>query len=158
MSKLIIIRGQQNSGKTTTTGLVYSELLKIAEIKHRINGKDVESNSLEYNKDSGDLIDFSAVITINSKKIGIISAGDDPNDLERKINNFIKKEIEIIICCARSRNVKGSSYRMIIDKFSKNNKILKEVWVSHSPNRDEKETIKKQSVSEIIKAVNEGIK
>ena len=92
------------------------------------------------------------------KKIGIISAGDDPNDLERKINNFIKKEIEIIICCARSRNVKGSSYRMIIDKFSKNNKILKEVWVSHSPNRDEKETIKKQSVSEIIKAVNEGIK
>lgn len=157
MAKFIIIRGQRDSGKTTTAGLVYSELLKISETKHRFNGKDVESNSLEYNKVSGDLIDFSAIVTINSIKIGISSAGDVPKELEKNINNFINKEIEIIICCSRSRNVKGSSYRMIIDKFSKNNKILKEFWVSYSENKADKESIKKHSVLEIIKIVNNNV-
>lgn len=51
MAKFIIIRGTKDSGKTTTAGLVYIELLKIAETKHSFNGKDVETNSLEYNKE-----------------------------------------------------------------------------------------------------------
>jgi hypothetical protein len=157
MAKFIIIRGQRDFGKTTNAGLVYSELLKISETKHRFNGKDVESNSLEYKKDSDELFDFSAILTINGKKIGISSAGDVPTELERIINNFINKGIEIIICCSRSRNVRGSSYRMIIDKFSKNNKILKEIWVSHSVNKADKESIKKNSVSEIIKIVNDNV-
>ena len=58
MTKLIIIRGQQNSGKTTTAGLVYSELLRISKKEHKFNGKDVEVNSLEFNKDTGTLLDF----------------------------------------------------------------------------------------------------
>lgn len=158
MAKLIIIRGHANSGKTTTSGLVYSELLKFAETKHKFNGKDVESNSLKYSKESGDLFDFIAILIINSKNIGIISAGDNAKDLKQEINNFINKGIEIIVCCARSRNVKGSSFRMIIDQFSQNHKILKEVWVSHADNKDDKVIVKKESVSEIIKIVIENTK
>ena len=157
MAKFIIIRGKGNSGKTTTAGLVYSELLKISETKHRFNGKDVESNSLKYKKDSGDLFDFISILTINSKKIGILSAGDVSIELEKNINSFINIGIEIIICCSRSRKVKGSSYKMIIDKFSKNNKIIKEVWVSYSANKADKESIKMHSVLEIIKIVNDNV-
>jgi len=157
MAKFILIRGKQNLGKTTTAGLVYCELLKISEIKHMFNNKDVEVNSLEYNKDTGDLLDFNAIITMNSKRIGIISAGDDSTDLENKINDFMEIGTDIIICCTRSRSVKGSSQKMIIDNFSKNNKILKEKWVSHSPNKADKESIKRQSVSDIIKIVIDNL-
>lgn len=158
MAKFIIIRGQENSGKTTTAGLVYSELLKLSEIKHLFNNKTVESNSLKYNKESGDLLDFKSILTISGKCIGIVSAGDSPSDLEKEIDNLISINIDVIICCARSRNVVGSSIRMIINKFSAKNEILKEVWVEYSQEKKDKETTKKQSVSEIVKVIKEYVK
>ena len=153
MAKFIIIRGTKDSGKTTTAGLVYIELLKIAETKHSFNGKDVETNSLEYNKENGNLIDFKVILTIKSKKIGIVSAGDVANWLEKDIDNFIKENLDIIICCTRSRNVKGSGQRMIIEKFSINNQILKEVWSKRSPIKDDKEIIKIQSEAKLTQAI-----
>jgi len=158
MAKFLIIRGQENSGKTTTSGLVYSELLKFSETKHTFDNETVESNSLKYDKKSGDLLDFSSIITINGKSIGIVSAGDSPTDLEKEINSLININIDVIICCARSRNVEGSSFRMIINKFSAKNEILKEVWVEHSEEKKDKETKKKQSVSEIVKIIMDFVK
>ncbi len=158
MAKFIIIRGKKDSGKTTTAGLVFIELLKISELKHLVNGKDVVSNSLEYNSDTGDLKDFSAILTINSKKIAIISAGDEVNPLANNINDFIANNINIIICCARSRNVKGSTYRMIIDTYTKDHQILKEIWVYYSIDKEDKDVIKKASVFEIFEIVNKYVK
>lgn len=103
------------------------------------------------------LIDFKVILTIKSKKIGIVSAGDVANWLEKDIDNFIKENLDIIICCTRSRNVKGSYQRMIIEKFSINNQILKEVWSKRSPIKDDKEIIKIQSVLDIVKTVNVNI-
>lgn len=153
MTKFILIRGQQNSGKTITAGLAYSELLKICEAKHIFNGKEVEINSLQYNKDNGALFDFTAILNLNSKRIGIISAGDLPGDLETEINRFIKQGINLIICCSRSRNVAGSSYRMLTTTFSREHNILKEIWVSYSPDEKDKLRIKAKSVSEIIELI-----
>jgi len=154
MTKFIIIRGQQNSGKTTTAGLVYIELLKICETRHIFDGKEVEVNSLKYNKNTGALFDFTAILKVNGESIGIISAGDIQNELENEINNFIKIGVNLIICCSRSRNVKGSSYRMIKSKFSKENNILKEIWVSYSPDDKDKLKVKTKSVSEIINHIH----
>lgn len=153
MTKFILIRGQQNSGKTTTAGLAYSELLKICEAKHIFNSKEVEINSLQYNKDTGALFDFTAILKLNSKSIGIISAGDLAEVLENEIKKFIKLKINLIICCSRSRNVKGSSYRMLTTKFSKEHNILKEIWVSYSPDEKDKLRIKAKSVSEITELI-----
>lgn len=157
MTKFIIIRGQQNSGKTTTAGLVYTELLTICETtKHIFNSKEVEINSLQYNKNTGALFDFTAILMVNGKNIGIISAGDLPNELETEIKNLIKIGVNFIICCSRSRNVEGSSYRMIKSNFSKEYDILKEIWVSYSRDDKEKLKVKTKSVSEIIKLINEN--
>lgn len=154
MAKFIIIRGQRNSGKTTTCGIVYTELLRIAEVRHIFNDKDVETNSLEYNKENGSLKDFKAILTIKGKMVGIISAGDVADLLEKDINDLIDKKIEIIICCTRSKDVPGSSQRRINEKFTPNNQILIEVWSQKSQIEDDKEIIKMQSVFEIIKTVN----
>lgn len=157
MANLIIIRGERNSGKTTTAGLAYIELLKLSEIKHLFDDKEVICNNLKYDDISGDLKDFRAALTINNKKVGIISAGDFKDELKKWIDDFIAENFEIIICCSRSRNVKGSSYKMLIDEYSLTNKILKEIWISHSPNKDEKESIKMKSVLEIIEIVTDNL-
>ena len=153
MAKIILIRGRRNSGKTTTTGLVYSELLKISEIDHKFNNKEVSKNSLTYDNKTGDLIDFNAVIRIKGK----ISAGDVADDLKAQLSIFVKINIDIIICCARSRNVDGSSYKMIITDFTKQNPILKEVWTKFSSKKEEKEIVKKQTIEEIVNLVTSNI-
>lgn len=153
MAKIIVIRGERNSGKTTTTGLVYSELLKISEKEHNFNNKTVTENSLVYDKKTGDLFDFNAVITVNGK----VSAGDLAKDLKVQLNIFIEINIDIIICCARSRNVDGSSYKMIIIDFSKQYPILKEIWTKFSSKKEEKETFQKQTVEEVLKLINNNI-
>lgn len=157
MAKIIIIRGERNSGKTTTTGLVYSELLKISEKEHKFNNKTVTENSLVYDKKTADLFDFNAVLTVKGKTIGIVSAGDVAKDLKIQLNIFIEINIDIVICCARSRKVEGSSYKMILDDFSKQNPILKEVWTKFSPKKEEKETIKKHTVEEVLKLINNNV-
>lgn len=157
MGKIIIIRGERNSGKTTTVGLVYSELLKISEKEHKFNNKITTENSLVYDKNTGDLFDFNAIIKIKGKTIGIVSAGDVAKILKIQLNIFIEINIDIIVCCARSRNVDGSSYKMIINDFSQQNPILKEVWTKFSAKKEEKETVKIQTVEEIIELINSNI-
>jgi adenylate kinase family enzyme len=152
--KIIIIRGAINSGKTTTTGLLYSELVNIAEIEHIFNGETVNTNSLKYNK-RGDVIDFTSVLIVGKIKIGIVSAGDVAKDLKHNIKIMISLNIDILICCARSVNKKGSAYKMIIDDYSKEHKAIKEIWTEYSEKFDQKKDIKKKTVNEIINLIKE---
>lgn len=52
-----------NFGKTTTSGLVYSELVKISEREHTFDGMKVTENSLQSNK-KNEVIDFTSVLII----------------------------------------------------------------------------------------------
>lgn len=154
MAKIIIIRGTQQSGKTTTTGLVYQELLKICAKEHKFNNIQVDKNSLIYSE-NGDTVDFTAILNSRNKTIGIVSAGDVANDLEIEINIFIKINIDIIICCARSKNIAGSSYRRILDKFSETNTVVLEIFTEHSENKEHKNEVKKKVVDKIVGKVKE---
>jgi len=154
MAKFILIRGYENSGKTATAGLVYCELIKIAQKEHIFNFIQVNENSIKLNDSNDSFIDFTAIMTINTKQVGIISAGDIPTDLENLINLFLSKSVDIIICCTRSRNVIGSSYRMIQEKFLPANEIVKEFWVSYTLIKKEIFTVKEASVMEIINQIN----
>lgn len=157
MTKFILIRGNKDSGKTTTAGLVYAELLNNCDDKHIFNGQETTINSLQYNNKTGALLDFTAILKVNNKSIGIISAGDIPKDLAIEINKMLNFGVNLILCCSRSRDVKGSSYRMIKDKFSEKLKILKEIWVAHSPNDIDKLQIKLKSVMELTKLIKDNL-
>ncbi len=152
--KIIIIRGTMNSGKTRTSGLLYSELVKIAEREHTFNGKAVIENSLKYNK-KNDVLDFTSVLLIGKLKVGIISAGDIAKDLKDNIKIMISLNIDILVCCARSKNQKGSAYKMILDDFSKEYKIIKELWTEYSNDPEQKNNIKKKTVQEIMNLIKE---
>lgn len=147
--KIILIRGTMNSGKTTTSGLVYSELVKISEKEHTFNRKKVTENSLQFNQ-KNEVIDFTSVLIIGKLKVGIISAGDIAADLKCNIEVMISLDVDILICCTRSRNQKGSSYRMISDYFSKEHEIIGEFWIEFSKDPEQKNSIKQSTVKKII--------
>lgn len=156
MAEFIIIRGNQQSGKTTTTGLVYQELLKICDNRHEFDDKEVDRDSLKYDE-NGNTYDFKAVLTFKDKKIGIISAGDIASDVRVNLKAQIDRNIDIIICCARSRNVAGSTYKMIIDEFTKANNIALEIFTKFSVDKNEKYSIKKDTVDKIVSKVKDLI-
>ena len=147
--KIIIIRGVMNSGKTTTSGLVYSELVDRAAKEHTFNTEIVNKNSLKFNEKK-ELLDFTSVLIIGKLKVGIISAGDIAKDLKLNIKLMISLEVDILICCARSRNQKGSSYRMISEDYAKDHKVIGEFWTEFSSDPEQKDSIKKTIVEKII--------
>lgn len=152
MAELIIIRGEQNSGKTTTAGLVYQELLKHADKKHKFNDQEVILNSLRLSN-KGETWDFTAILNIGGKQIAIVSAGDVASILKVKISILIEIEVDIIICCSRSVNRTGSSYRMILDTFAKENNIALEIYTKFSKNKQEKDEVKQAVVKRIVDKV-----
>ncbi len=111
--QFLVIQGKCNSGKTTTTRMVYKELsLRASEVKflcNRDNNQWVTGVDLP-----NDPADFTALMTVNGKKVGIISAGDVATTLERDIKNCIQEGADIIICCVRSR---GSSLKLLKDNY-----------------------------------------
>lgn len=159
MAEFIIIRGRQSSGKTTTAGLVYQELLNHCDKSHKFNDRTVNTDSLEYSDDGLQAtIDFTAELVCKNKKIGIISAGDVARAVRITLNLFISTNIDIIICCARSVNKEGSTYRMLIDEFLINNSKALEISTEYSDNISNKYEIKSHVVETIINKVLELVK
>ena len=154
MAEFIIIRGNQQSGKTTTTGLVYQELLRICDNRHEFDNKEVDRDSLKYDA-NGNTYDFKAVLTFKDKKIGILSASDIASDVRVNLKAQLERNIDIIICCARSRNVAGSTYKMIIDEFKEANNIALEIFTKYSVDTNEKYSIKKDTVDKIVSKVKD---
>ena len=149
MAKFIIIRGSQSSGKTTTAGLVYQRLLGLCDIKHKFNDAVAECDCLGYPQNMA-TIDFTALLTYKGKTIGIISDGDVASEVRDKIKIFIKINVDIIICCARSRNKSGSTYRMIIDEFDGKNSIELEAWATYEDDEKFKFSSKKEIVTKVV--------
>lgn len=152
--KIIILRGKMNAGKTTTCGLVYSELVKIANKEHLFNRETVFEDSLRLTTEGKSVIDFTAVLTIGKLKIGIISEGDIAEKLNCAVEIMKLLKVDVIICCARSVNSKGSSYRMILDNYAKEHEIVKEVWVKRSEALKDKFQAKEKAVNEVISHLN----
>ncbi|MEY3498425.1 MAG: hypothetical protein RL308_94 [Bacteroidota bacterium] len=152
MADLIIIRGQQQSGKTTTTGMVYQALLRLSEPEHEFDNRLVSKDSLRFNS-HGSTMDFTAILTVKNKRIGIVSEGDIADFVRPKLRTIINRNVDIIICCARTRDRSGSTYRMILDEFASEHRIVSEIFTEFSENREEQFTIKEPIVNEVVETV-----
>ena len=124
MARFIVLKGNPNSGKTYTMWMVYhmlSCLLKDTKVKHEFKLGEgswysfYEPNPIAFNDRNA--TDFMAKLNIHGQKIGIISEGDEVKPLENKINELLKEDIDVIICCVRARNTKNSTFKMFMTKF-----------------------------------------
>lgn len=159
MENNIIIRAGVNGGKTTTCGVLYEELKKIAEFSKLYDYNFNEIETLKYSK-QGNIIDFIAILIVNGKVIIIISQGDIADWLKKlldkledvmlikKLTNDLSDKIDFYILCARSQMRKNSTIEMLYNRIPENNR--KEFWTIKSENLREKKTVKMGIVTEII--------
>ena len=142
MSNVIIIQGEGNSGKSTTAGFVYEDLIKQNPGSHQFktNGTGlitVINDARQYYK--GELYDFVAVVDVGGKIVVIISAGDEWPKLLVEINGLPYYDVLIVTARTRTsktfKNLKSLFGKQIIHieriyKQANNSKVLKQNYVN----------------------------
>lgn len=110
-SKAIVLWGRENTGKTTTLNLLIYKLINIGAnvLSGNFSSTALINNYLTEN--------HYAVFEYDSKKIAVITAGDNDKTLDDYFSK-IGYDCDIYICASRT---KGSSCNYIKTLFSDNN-------------------------------------
>ena len=146
--ELIIIRGRQNDGKTTTATLLHNVL-----IEYGANVKMVRTNG-NYLSVGTWMVDFQSVLDWGNKRIVIISEGDDKNRLSELMDGLINDyRPDIVVVCARSRDIDGSSYRMLTEKYQDLIKPENEFWTQFVDDYSRVMEVKRPIVELIINRI-----
>ena len=143
--ELIIIRGRQNDGKTTTATMLHNELV-------------ARSNAVRLLKTNGDYLpvgnevrDFRSVIDIKEKRIAIISAGDVDDVLNDEMEELIYEyRPDIFVVCARAQDREGFAYRMLKENYADLIKEENEFWTEWTDNPNDAMTMKQKVVDKIV--------
>jgi thymidylate kinase len=146
--ELIIIRGRQNDGKTTTATMLHNELVARSTAVRllKING--------DYLPVGNEVLDFRSVIDIKEKRVAIISAGDSCDVLNEEMEELIYKyRPDIMVVCARAQDREGSAYRMLKENYTDFIKEENEFWTEWAENPDDTITIKQSVVEKIVNRI-----
>lgn len=161
MTKFIILRGCENTGKTTTCNYVYKQLLKSANTEHLFGWPEVSltmvtKDSRGYDK-KGLPVDIKSVMTIGNKKVGILSRGDivEPA-FTKSINEVLSQNVDVFLCCTRSKNRNNSTYAYI-EEISKG--YPREVfWTNVTEIAEKVDTVKRKQAEEITEYILDELK
>ncbi len=160
-TQFIIIRGNKDNGKTTLCAEIYKQLLPHAEQKHKFGKQNqklqtVFKDSIQRDK-KGRTCDFQALLTIGDKHVGIYSMGDYvPDFFKVYVQVFIDLEVDIFVCCTRSRNKVKSTFRYIEETYKEFNKQV--FWVDYVPNKEEISNVKQRQAKEIVQFILNELK
>lgn len=146
--ELIIIRGRQNDGKTTTATMLHND---IVERGARVRLLRTNGNYLSI---GNWMVDFQSVLDLMKKRIVIISEGDDDKRLEDLMNELTDiYRPDIVVVCARSYNREGSSYRMLTERYADIMVSENEFWTEFSEDHTQMQNIKKIVINKIINRI-----
>ncbi|MDE5690663.1 MAG: hypothetical protein K2I13_00345 [Alistipes sp.] len=93
MKKIIMLRGKDYSGKTTTLNLVYDEL---------VNNRKAKVCSYVKLGWKGD--DFACTLDYNNQKVAIFSMGDYVDDIRRAIDYYAHKSVDVLVIANRNKS------------------------------------------------------
>lgn len=146
--ELIIIRGRRDDGKTTTATLLHNQLLECGASIKLLN---TNGNYLSV----GDwVVDFQSVLDFGKKRIVIISEGDDDDRLAELMEWLIDDyRPDIVVVCARARDVEGSSYRMLTERYKDLVKPENEFWTEFADDRSKMLDVKRPIIELIINRI-----
>lgn len=151
--ELIIIKGDTNSGKTTTAALVHNELAWYNHAK--LIWLMLDNHCIPVEKE--DLVpNFRSAMVYKDKTICIVSHGDNLDYFEEYVNEIIPwYNPDILIVCSRTS---GYVCDKIWEKFGsiiKDENIFTLTPNHKSAGEKDKVTVKKDLVSEIMNRINE---
>jgi len=146
--ELIIIRGRQNDGKTTTATMLHNDIVnRGARVRLlRTNGNYLSVENW--------MVDFQSVLDLMKKRIVIISEGDDDDRLAELMEELTDDyRPDIVVVCARSYNREGSSYRMLTERYADIMVFENEFWTEFSEDPTQMYNIKKAVINKIINRI-----
>lgn len=151
-TRFLILRGKENSGKTTLCAEVYRQLLPFAKEKHLFGKcceqmKIVVQDSIKVDE-QGNTCDFQALLDVVDKKVAFFSMGDKVSEcFKTGIQSFIDKNVEILVCCTRSQNRKNSTFKYIEETYT--GFCKKVYWTKYAPNKRDMSGVKQEQAEEI---------
>ena len=137
-TKLYIIKGKENAGKTSTCWMLLNKLKEQVEIYEYwdIRSSQVyvfDSERLAYIDKRKRACDFVVIITlkITHQRIAIISAGDEEWRLKKDIFYMLYRGVTHIVCSARMQTRSNSTWKMLNRVFTRQQIVcVEEVYFS----------------------------
>ena len=138
-TKLIIIRGNANTGKSTVAACVHNLLVDM----YKLEDKPIPLD------DEACVSTFHSNLVVEGRSIAVISEGDREQKLKEQIDDAKSRNANIIVTCLRSKNRKGSSCRMMMTDYPELYNESVQVWTSFSTDKSMIIPLKK-AVAEVI--------
>ena len=129
---LYVIKGEPNSGKTTTCWKLLKKL-KPRVVCYNYWELFTFHHAVKYNKKKQcyefpdlklkkrDIVDFITIIHLDSNnpnsKVAIISAGEDPFYVKRAIHKALGENAHYIVCCEHLEDEPETTNRILHDEF-----------------------------------------
>ena len=146
--ELIIIRGRQNDGKTTTSSILHNQL-----VERGAKVKLLQTNG-NYLSVCNWMVDFQSVLDLGKRRIVIISEGDDDDRLAELMDELINEyRPDIVVVCARARDIEGSSYRMLTQKYKDLIEPRNVFWTEYTDDNSKINEVKSLVVEKIINRI-----
>ncbi len=105
--KIIMLKGPNDSGKTSTLHLVYNKLTSNKDVKH-IENKKITSNP------PNKIEDFACILEYDNKKVAIFTMGDyvkGKNGIWNVINDYTNKSVDVLIIANSNKPIPENSIR-----------------------------------------------
>lgn len=120
MNTIIALRGVGNSGKSTTIRILRSLLLSAGYIT---------KTSTDEGENKGD---FTAVLSINGKEVGLTSTGDTYDMVHRHLQDLVNHKCRVCVCACRSFDRKPPGTNAAIREFSEYEHIFVEKSIDNN--------------------------
>lgn len=154
-TKFIVVKSKGNSGKTTTVWLVYLELLKqgaiVLSFSNTYNGHPCAiPNTLP---PANNRYDFVAELSLNNKRIVIISQGDVSAYVDNELQKVLPTSPDFVICASRSQYRTDSTWALFETKYT--NLLYDRIcfWSEYARYSLDEVQVKESTVEAIIKYI-----
>lgn len=148
--KLIVIRSNENKGKTTTIWMVLYAL-KADGATIRFKDYSGRRSVPTVMPPVGSLPDFEADVTWNSKHIIMFSYGDGPDIVKMLLDDALSKNPDYIICASRSQYRTNSVWELFETIYANTLYERISLWSEHSNNIADALRVKCPTVRTIMK-------
>lgn len=135
MNKIVVLKGKQNVGKTTTIRLAYRMLLELLESNPV--SYTATYNSYQYDRDwDEDFMDFTASLNISGHIVIFHSPGDTQWFVDL-LREYLSRPNMIIICATRTHGNHGTvkKYGELIEEYNYQSTPLEKNEPSDSDNQ-----------------------
>lgn len=155
-TKLIVVKSNGNSGKTTTIWMIFLELVKQNAIV-KFFGTTCLGSKLAYPTvlpASANRFDFVADVMFKNKRVVLVSMGDVAADVDTELQKILPTNPDFVICASRSQNRAGSTWELFVTKYT--NLIYDRVcfWSEYAIHQLDEERVKQPTVNAIIKYIS----